>query len=261
MKAIVLAAGQGVRLRPLTDYKPKCMVEFRGKPIIDYIVETLLDSGISDITIVDGYKNDVLESHLAEQNIKFCTNKNYDSTNMVATFFCSEEEMNDDIIISYADIIYSSDILQKLKEDTSDFAIIVDKNWKELWQMRMENPLLDAETMKIDSEGFVYELGKKPKSYDEIQGQYIGLIKISKKFLPKVIDFYKNLDKSAIYDGKNFDNMFMTSFIQSLIDNVKAPKAVFIEGGWLEIDSIEDLKIYEQNQNFACPKGTLHSKI
>ncbi len=245
MKAIVLAAGQGVRLRPLTDDKPKCMVNFNGKPIIDYIIEAAKKANINDIVVIDGYKKDVLESHLKGQSIKFCTNKNYDSTNMVATLFSAESEMNDDIIISYADIIYSSEIIKKLVDTPSDFAVIVDKNWKELWQMRMENPLLDAETMKIDENGMIYELGKKPKSYDEIQGQYIGLIKISKAFLPKVIDYYKNLDKSAIYDGKNFDNMFMTSFIQSLIDNVQRPKAVFIEGGWVEIDSVEDLEIYK----------------
>lgn len=246
MKAIILAAGQGIRLKPLTNDKPKCMVEFKEKPIIDYIFDSLLNAKITDITIVDGYKKEVLENHFKNKNIKFYTNKKYDSTNMVSTLFCAEDEMDDDIIISYADIIYDSSIVKKLKEDTSDFAIIVDKNWKELWQMRMENPLDDAETMKVDSEGFVYELGKKPQSYNDIEGQYIGLIKISKEFLPKVIDYYKSLDKTALYDEKNYDNMFMTSFIQSLIDNIKKPKAVFIEGGWFEIDSCKDLKIYEK---------------
>lgn len=245
MKAIILAAGQGIRLKPLTDDRPKCMVEFNGKPIIDYIVETLLNSNISDITVVNGYKKEVLENHLKDKDIKFYTNARYDSTNMVATLFCAEEEMNDDLIISYADIVYNKDVLNKLKEDKSDFAIIVDKNWKELWQKRMENPLNDAETMKIDHEEFVYELGKKPQSYDEIEGQYIGLIKISKKFLSQVIEYYKKLDKSDMYDGKNFDNMYMTSFIQSLIAYAKKPKAVFIEGGWVEIDSCEDLEIYQ----------------
>ena len=166
---------------------------------------------------------------------------------MVATFFCAENELNDDVIISYSDIIYPPEVIKKLNEDNSDFAVIVDKNWKELWQMRMENPLDDAETMKIDANDYIYELGKKPKAYTEIEGQYIGLIKISKTFLPTVIEYYKSLDKTAIYDGKNFNNMFMTSFIQLLIDNIKKPKAIFIEGGWIEIDSLEDLEIYKNS--------------
>ena len=245
MKAIILAAGQGIRLRPYTDNYPKCMVEYNGKPIIDYILESLNNAGISDIVIVDGYKKEALESYLSSKHIKFCTNEKYGSTNMVYTLFCSENEMNDDIIISYADIIYRENIIKKLQEDKSDFSVIVDKNWKELWKLRMENPLLDAETMKIDSDGYIYELGQKPQSFDEIQGQYIGLVKISKEFLPEVTKYYKSLDKSAIYDGKTFDNMFMTTFIQSLIDNVKKPKAVFIEGGWVEIDSCQDIEAYK----------------
>jgi choline kinase len=166
---------------------------------------------------------------------------------MVATLFCAEQEMNDDIIISYADIIYTSEVIEKIKTSDSDFSVVVDKNWKELWSLRMENPLADAETMKIDQEGYIYELGKKTNTYDDIQGQYIGLIKFKKAFLEKAVKYYHTLDKTAIYDGKTFDNMYMTSYIQLLADNIAKPKAVFINGGWLEIDSTEDLNIYEKS--------------
>lgn len=242
MKTIVLAAGQGIRLKPLTDNQPKCMVKFKDKSIIDYILEANKDLGINDISIVCGYKKEVIENQ--GYNAKLYFNPKYDSTNMVSTLFCAESEMNDDLIISYADIIYEKEVLEKLINDKSDFAVVVDRKWKELWDMRMENPLEDAETMKIDRDGYIYELGKKPQSYEEIQGQYIGLIKFSKNFLPKVINHYKNLDKNAIYDNKNFDNMYMTSFIQSLIDNVQKANAVYIDRGWIEIDSLKDLEIY-----------------
>jgi choline kinase len=228
------------------------MVPFLGKPIINYIVETAEISGINDIVIVDGYKKDVLEKHLPGRKIKFFANTEYENTNMVYTLFCALPELNDDIIISYADIIYSPDVLKKLLADTSCFSVVVDTKWRELWSMRMENPLLDAETMKIDGEGFIYELGKKPKCYDDIQGQYIGLIKIKKDFLQMVIEHYQNLDRTSIYDGKNFDNMYMTSFLQSIADNIKRPKAVFIEGGWLEIDSAEDLQAYKAASDFSA---------
>jgi choline kinase len=250
LKVIVLAAGQGTRLRPLTDDRPKCMVPFRGKPIIDYIADALRKSGLDDIVVIDGYRKDVLEKHLSDRNIKFYTNAEYETTNMVYTLFRALPELNDDIIISYADIIYSPDVVKKLIADTYCFSVVVDKRWRELWALRMEDPLLDAETMKIDGEGFIYELGKKPKCYGDIQGQYIGLIKIKKDFLQTAIKHYQGLDRTAIYDGKNFDNMYMTSFLQSVADKIKRPKAVFIEGGWLEIDSAADLKVYEDSRIF-----------
>jgi choline kinase len=221
------------------------MVKFQGKPIIDYIIGAVKQSGINEIVIVSGYKMDVLEKHLAGQSIKFYANEFYESTNMVSTLFCATPELNDDIIISYTDIIYSSGILKRLIDDPAEFSVVVDRDWKKLWAMRMEDPLLDAETMKVDGDGFIYELGKKPKSYDEINGQYIGLIKIKKDFLRDFIEYYYELDRNAVYDGKNFDNMYMTSLIQSIASNVKKPKAVFISGGWIEIDSVEDLRAYE----------------
>ena len=76
----------------------------------------------------------------------------------------------------------------------------------------MENPLEDAETLKIDKNGNIKELGKKPSNFDDIEGQYIGLIKVKQGILNHFKEFYKNLDKNTTYDGKDYENMFMTSF-------------------------------------------------
>ena len=164
---------------------------------------------------------------------------------MVSSLFCAESEMDDDLMISYADIIYSSTVLQALKHSKSDFSVAVDKDWRELWNIRMENPLLDAETMKLDKQENILELGKKPKSFAEIEGQYMGLIKISRLIFPQIRQFYHGLDRMQHYDGKNFDNMYMTSFIQMVIDRLIPVKAVLVHGGWIEIDCVEDLKRYK----------------
>lgn len=240
MKMIILAAGQGTRLRPLTDKKPKCMVEYNNKAIIDYILDTAKQCNIKDIAIVNGYKKDILQNHLKNEQIKYFTNTDYESTNMLYSLFCAKEYMNDDIIISYSDIIYKKDVLQKLINSKEDFSVIIDKKWKELWLQRMENPLEDAETLKIKN-GIITEIGKKPLLYDEIQGQYIGLFKISKEKIKEIINFYEFLDKQSVYDGKDFYNMYITSFIQLIIDKSLKVKPIYINGGWLEIDCIKDL--------------------
>ena len=121
--------------------------------------------------------------------------------------------------------------------------MIVDQKWKELWLQRMEDPLQDAETLKIENHKII-ELGQKPNHYHEIQGQYIGLIKISKKMINKIIYFYENLNKKSTYDGKDFDNMYMTSFIQLIINHLSNVYPTYINGGWVEIDSIQDLNTH-----------------
>lgn len=247
MKMIILAAGQGTRLRPYTNEVPKCMVKYNNKPIIDYILDVTEKCDITDVAVINGYKKDVLTNYLETRNVKFYTNEKFDKTNMVSTLFEAEEFMDDDLIISYSDIIYEKEILQSLMDSQADVSVAVDKNWRKLWEMRLENPLDDAETLKIDTIGNLIELGKKPKDYSEVEAQYIGLIKISKDALPKVIAFYNNLDKSKNYDGKDFDNMYMTSFLQNIIDDLMPIKAVINEKQWIEIDSCDDLEIYEKN--------------
>jgi L-glutamine-phosphate cytidylyltransferase len=243
MKMIIVAAGQGIRLRPLTNNKPKCMVEYNKKPIIDYILDAADHCNIKDIAVVNGYKKEVLERYLEDKGCTFFTNENFDETNMVTSLFNAKEFMNDDLIISYADIVYKPEILKKLMASNADFSVVVDNEWKELWSLRMVSPLEDAETMKIQ-DGHIIELGKKPISYDEIEGQYIGLMKVSKSALSKLIKFYETLNRSKIYDGKDFNNMYMTSLIQMVIDNIMDVTPVFINGGWIEIDCIEDISAY-----------------
>ena len=112
--------------------------------------------------------------------------------------------------------------------------------------MHLENPLDDAETLVMDDHDYVIELGKKPDSYERIQGQYTGLIKIRNDKISEFVHFYNQLDSTAIYDDKDFNNMYMTSFLQILIDSGWQAKAVLVNNGWLEIDSVEDLRQYER---------------
>jgi len=249
MKAFILVAGQGTRMGSETDDKPKCMITYKGKPLINYTIETMWACGIKDIIIIDGYKSKVLQSYLSNDNVRFITNKEFYKTNMVYTLFCAESEMNDDLIISYGDIIYTKEVLQSLIRNNNNFVVTIDKNWLELWKLRMDDPLKDAETMKLDDSCNIIELGRKPKSYKEINGQYIGLFKISNSIVGKIREFYQMLNKSKYYDSKDYINMYMTSFIQLIINAGYPVKADTIRGGWLEFDSQDDLTIYNSQKD------------
>src|SRR5262245_60623945 len=123
MKAIILAAGEGSRLRPYTNDKPKCLVEYKGRPIIDYTLEALRACGIDDIVVITGYKSEVF----IRSGVREYTNALYASTNMVHTLFCAEAEMTDDLVISYGDIIFDSAVLPALVASPADVAVVVDK--------------------------------------------------------------------------------------------------------------------------------------
>ncbi len=242
-RALILAAGQGTRLRPLTNDRPKCLVHLLGRSLLERQIKTLQQTGISNIHIATGYRFDQIEV------LGFGTSYNarYAETNMVETLFSALDfiQQEGDLIIAYGDIVYQSDNLKALLACSDEIALMIDAKWKDLWSLRLENPLDDAETLVMDKKGYVTELGKKPESYERIQGQYTGLIKIRSDKISEFVQFYNQLDRAAIYDGKDFDNMYMTSFLQQLIDVGWKAKAVLVNNGWLEIDSVEDLNQYK----------------
>ena len=244
MKVIILAAGQGSRLLPLTYDRPKCLVELNGISLLQRQLNVLRSVGLNDISIVIGY----CAEQIPNLPIRKFYNENYLTTNMVYSLFCAREIMSheDDVLISYGDIVYEKRNLEKLIKSAAPISVCVDRNWQALWKVRMEEPLLDAETLKTTSEGWITELGKKPMSYQDVQGQYLGLIKLRKDKIGDFINTYDTMDRTANYDGKDFCNMFMTSYLQYLIDHSWRVRSVDVWNGWLEVDSVTDIDSYHR---------------
>ena len=97
VKAIILAAGQGTRLRPLTDDIPKCMVEVNGKPILNRQLDTLQSAGIENIIVVTGYE----ENKINDPRITKVFNEEYASTNMLYSLLCAEDYMEGNVIVTF----------------------------------------------------------------------------------------------------------------------------------------------------------------
>ncbi len=246
MKVLILAAGEGKRLRPYTNEIPKCMVKLAGYSLLSHQLASIEKCNISidDIALVGGYKMGAL----GKFNLKKFKNVRYSSTNMVTTLFCAREFMtrDEDLIISYGDIIYEEKVLRAVLDCDDEMCVAADKEWERLWRLRMSNPLDDAETFVMDDDLLIRELGQKPTSFLQVQAQYMGLIKIRGDMVSEFIDIYDRMDKQTDYDAQNFDNMYMTSFIQYLIDAGWQVKASLVENGWLEVDTVEDLECYDR---------------
>lgn len=255
MKVIILAAGQGTRLRPLTDDRPKCMVEVNGRSIIERQLDTMHVCGIreEDITIICGYRSDVLKTRFKDTKINFIVNDQYDSTNMVCSLMCARSLMaaEEDIIISYGDIIYGEPVLQKILAAEDDMSVIVDDGWYEYWSQRCENPLDDAETLMFDQDNYLTEIGQKTTELDKVQSQYIGLMRFKGEGLKAMMALSAEAERRSNNGEvlwrttRNYSKMYMTDLLQGLIDEGNKLRAVHIQRGWFEIDDCEDLKVVE----------------
>ena len=220
MNTIILAAGKGERLRPLTNKIPKCMVKLFDKTILKYQIDVFRSCGINDITVVTGYEADKIKI----EGVNFLHNQNYDTTNMVETLFCAKEKLTENVIISYGDIIFEKQVLQKLINSKWDSSVIIDSQWKKYWQMRFENPLDDVESLRIDENGIITNIGMKVNSLEEIQGQYIGLMKFKNEGVKNLKKIYEEAKLKSVKGinllNKNipFKKSYMTDLIQAMIN-------------------------------------------
>lgn len=249
MKAIILAAGEGKRLRPLTNNVPKCMVELFGKSILQRQIDVFKKSGINDISVVTGYNSEKINI----QSVRYFRNEHYDKTNMVETLFCAKDVMTDSVIVSYGDIVFQQNVLEKLMQSNDDFSVVIDKNWHEYWKVRFQNPLDDAESLLIDESGYITDIGQKVDSIDRIMGQYIGLMKFQNEGINILKNFYDHSKIESTKTGINplnqnlpFEKTYMTDLLRGLIKNGCKLKPIMIKNGWLELDTIHDYNIYNQ---------------
>jgi choline kinase len=241
VKALILAAGQGTRLRPLTDDRPKCMVDLGGVSLLGRQLAALSQAGVTDVSVVVGYRAE----RVAASGIQLITNDRYASTNMVTSLFCAEAILRsgDDVLISYGDIVFEPRVVEEIAHSSAALAVAVDVGWRTYWELRFEDPLDDAETLRLRSDGTIAEIGQAPNTVDEIEGQYLGLLKVSSQGARDLLSAYERLGR---LDPGALDRMYMTDFLQHLIDEGYPVQAVLVRHGWLEIDSVFDVQLYER---------------
>lgn len=235
MKAIILAAGRGSRLKKLTEDKPKCLNIVGGLTILEREINALKSGGADGVFIITGYKKEALQNF----GYKTIYNYNWESTNMVKSLLCAQDLFGETVIVSYSDILYSSKTVKELIAQPNDRDIVIsyDPNWKRLWEMRFSNPSSDAESFKINEAGVIHEIGKKGVDTDEIQGQYMGLMRFSPKAFEWIDDFVKSLPKDEA------NKLDITALLKNLINNGRQVYGVPVKDAWCEIDSEGDLEI------------------
>lgn len=232
MKAIILAAGRGSRMLNRTEDRPKCLVEFHGKSLLTWQRQALNGAGINDIGLITGYRAEML---VDRSTIQFHTPR-WNQTNMVRSLmFAAPWLERYPCIISYSDIIYQPLATKALMESPAAIGVLYDINWRAQWQARFENPLDDAETFRISSSGFITEIGGKAHSLDEIEGQYMGLLRTTPDGWKAISAYLSSLSDEVI------DALSMTALLNQYIQKQGVVSGIPYTGYWAEVDSERDL--------------------
>ena len=240
MKAIIIAAGPGSRLKDKTADRPKCMLEFNGKPLLEHQMEALKGAGVGKISVIKGYKKEKIDY----PDLTYYINDDYLNNNILHSLFHAENEMDSEFIAAYSDILYDASVVSKLMQSKDDISILVDVDWQGYYEGRADHPIEEAENVLFDSGNKVIEIGKRRPDTKDAQGEFIGMMKCSKEGARIFREHFNKLKR--VYEGKPFQEAaifkkaYLTDMFQDLTDSGVPVHCVLIEKGWKEIDTVED---------------------
>jgi choline kinase len=233
MKTVILAAGAGSRLKPLTDHVPKCLLKVGVKSILEMTIENLLATNNSEIIIVTGYLENKIREFIRERfpylQITYIYNKLYASTNNIYSLWLAKDEvLGDDMMMLDSDIVFDERIISELQNS----------GYKNCLALKRHEVHDEEIKVKTDAHGCVIEIGKDV-NVSQAAGESIGIEIFGKEALAEL---YFILDRKVVTEKKV--NQFYEAAFQELSDN-----NLFIvdttEYFCMEIDTEEDLRIAE----------------
>jgi choline kinase len=241
VRAIIVAAGMGRRLSPYTDDRPKTLVEINGRSILARQVDAYRAAGVSEINIVRGY----MKEKISVAGARYFDNDQYRENNILVSLFHAESAMDGGFLFSYSDIVFRPEVVQRVIDTEGDFALVIDRRWHEAYVGRQHHPVEEGEVARVD-DGRVTLLGKKTMPPEHATGEFIGLARFSARGAAALRARYA-LRKNE-YWGKpygrapRFETAYLTDMLNDLIDDGEIMRPAFIDGGWREIDTVEDLE-------------------
>ncbi|NEO68037.1 phosphoenolpyruvate mutase [Moorena sp. SIO3H5] len=237
-RTILLAASRGIELGQFTKDKPKCMVDLHGQPLLSRIVEEHHSVGIQDITVVRGYKKDVVNL----PGLDYVDNDDYDTTGELVSLSQGLQELpqdGQDWIIGYGDVLFKKYILQMLLGVDHDFVVIIDSSQHR--QTQQIRPDYVACSLPDSTQAFYQHVDLQQISDQlpegEICGRWTGLLKVSQQGQQKLQDTLNTLLQSEQMRQQGR----MPTLINELISHGHRVHVLYIKGHWLDIDQVEDL--------------------
>ena len=230
MKYIFLAAGKSIG--QLDNSTPVCLSPYNNhKLILDILLENILEVGGKDIYLVGGFG--ILKILEKYPKLKFFYNEKWESTKSLASFYSSRTVYNEDLMVSYTDVVYKKTILENLSNVKSKLAITIDSKWKNRYEGRGKNFLVEAEKVFQSKSTKKIRVANGDIVGDEIiLGESVGVFYFSRFIV-------KKLDK-IIFDNFNVESSSISDLVTFLSDKFSF-EIIDVEGNWAEMDSPADL--------------------
>ncbi len=239
VNAVIAAASYHLSMPKINSGTPRSMLKIKGKSLLERQIEVLKKFNINDITVVRGYKKE----QLVVSGVNYIDNNEYETTGILHSFFLASEKITGKTILLYGDILFEGDIIKKLIFQTFDFAVIVDRSWREHYHNRVQHTISEAELVEVRGD-LVSRMGRGIP-YDSAYGEFIGMVALSGRGAEKAKALYdelKDTPEKNIQGAEQLSRSSLTDFFNILIAKGEKIKSVNVFGGWFEIDTFEDYR-------------------
>ena len=243
MRAIILAAGSGLRLGQHTKDIPKALLDLNGKSILERQISLLRQHAINEIFVVTGYQR---EKHTLK-DIEYIFNPRYSETEQLSSMMVARTKILDDILVIFGDIVFDSQILQQILASNDDIAIAIDLDWEKSYDDRPDNPKSLADKVLIYQKK-IQQISAKITSLsmkNQQIGEFLGVIKLSRRGSKIMVQKYQELERShkgKFHDASSLEKAKLVDILQELIDSKIEIYPIPITGKWCEIDTPKDLE-------------------
>jgi len=243
MRAIILAAGYGLRLNQHTKDIPKALLDLNGKSILERQISLLREYGVNEIFVVTGYKR---EKYVLK-DIEYIFNPRYSETEQLASMMVARANIEDDVLVIFGDILFDSQILQQILASNDDIAMAIDLNWEKSYNEGLCNSHPLDEPVLINQKKVLRISYKQTDTMIENQtvGEFLGVIKLSANGSRTIIKKYEELEKSHVgrfHDANSLEKAKLADILQELIDSKIEISFISVNGKWCEIDTPKDLE-------------------
>ncbi|MBV9949138.1 MAG: phosphocholine cytidylyltransferase family protein [Myxococcales bacterium] len=255
MRPIVIGAGRGSRLGPSTEEIPKALVPVMGRPMLEWILEALGAAGFArkDVVFICGYRAEVVRARYPE--FTFVANRDWERNNILASLLCAREHLSGGFVSTYADIVYRGSAVRRLADAPYDRVLVCDTDWRRRYVDRSQHPESDGEKLRAEGPRVV-ELSRRIPS-EQASGEFIGVAKFSAEGARDVVAAFDEARARFAgrtwREGRTFERAYLIDLFQEMIERGSVFHRVDTHGGYMEIDTREDLACAEKWWRESAP--------
>ncbi len=236
MKGLILSAGMGTRLHPLTRTRPKCMVHVAGRPMMEYQLDSLRRAGVEQCIIVVGYMAESVCRYFGSDyrgvSLSYVENIDYAKTNNLCSLWMAKAEFDDDIILLEGDLVIDDHLVSQLTQMEERNVAVVDqfRSYMDGTVILANGEVAESMVLKVD-QGPGFDYGSALKT--------VNIYKLSCESLAKTI--VPEMEK-FLTQGRT--DQYYEAVFASLIKSGRMKMAVMNTGNskWAEIDTLGDLR-------------------